>query len=55
MTRIGAVCRFYSDLVELAPSRFTQTREHAEWRERAIEWGDMHVDSYGNLVVGRDA
>lgn len=55
-TRYGAVLWYYSREVEPRPySRFTtDDSEHQandEWIERALKWGESHIDAYSNRIA----
>ncbi|WP_156666087.1 hypothetical protein [Rhodococcus sp. HS-D2] len=54
MTLQGIIVKKYSEIVELRPfSLFTRVDEeqsaNAQWKLRALEWGAMHIDEYGNV------
>lgn len=54
MTRTGIVRQRYGELVEVRPcSRFVSDPEMREansaWRQRATEWGEVHVDERGHF------
>lgn len=55
-TRHGTVVRHFGELVERRPfSRFTdvpaEQAANLDWLARAMEWGEVHVDSHAHLAL----
>lgn len=54
MYRNGIIVKYYSETEERPFSRFTQNKDeikkNVEWTERAMTWGKLNVDKYGNKI-----